>query len=179
MVAPKHGNVRVEHLENVTPSCVIKIKFCGAYFTCAFRIQARKNSIRTGPPQIRGTWGMVCSQSSRPEKKVPGSSHPGPTVWSPEHRLEALKSHQGELYSAKQICLVLVQLTPNGRHAPPVRLGWADALQFKFSMCLYDFIALLEQLHLILFHFPKPKAATFSLDRFKSIFMLLNGGSEE
>lgn len=47
-----------------------------------------KGSIGTGLPQIRGTWGMVCLQSSRPEKKVPGSSHPGPTVWSPEHRLE-------------------------------------------------------------------------------------------
>lgn len=71
---------------------------------------------------------MVCSQSCRPDKNIPGPSHPGPTVWSPEHRLEALKSHQGESCSAKQICLVLVWLPPNGLHAPPVRLGRADAL---------------------------------------------------
>ena len=38
MVAPKHGSVCVEHLENITSSCVIRIKFCGADFACAFRI---------------------------------------------------------------------------------------------------------------------------------------------
>ena len=38
MVAPKHGSVCVEHLEDITPSYVIRIKFCGADSTCAFRI---------------------------------------------------------------------------------------------------------------------------------------------
>lgn len=115
------------------------------------------------------TWWMVCLWSSGPGEGCPAT-------WSPEHSLGAQKSLQRKngTQQSKFCLLVLVCISPNILWLFQWGQEWQIPFSSNFLLIFHEFLRL-NSLFIVATYFPgppfQPKAASFSLVRFKSIFM--------